>query len=70
MVYDLDIVYSARISTQNAGFGGATAFSGYDLRTDLIFSTAAVPEPSSLALVGAGAACLMGAARRWRARKA
>ena len=56
--YDLSIVYSDRISTPNAGFGNATGFVGYDVRTDLIFTTAAaVPEPSILTLAGVG--CLL-----------
>jgi hypothetical protein len=65
--YDLDIVYSDRVSTMNAGFGTATAFTGYDLRTDLLFTTAAaVPEPSIplLTAAGIGLALAARAARR------
>jgi hypothetical protein len=65
--YDLDIVYSARIaSVPDNGFGDATAFTAYDIRTDLIFTTA-VPEPSSLVLLGCAAgivAVAIGRSRR------
>jgi PEP-CTERM motif len=56
--YDLDIVYSARISTGDAGFGTATSFAAYDVRTDPFFTTAALdatPEPASFGLAGLGA---------------
>jgi hypothetical protein len=66
--YDLDIVYSARLQTPNAGFTDATSFTAYDLRTDLVFTTA-VPEPSSILLLGAGAAWLAWTRLRRRARR-
>jgi hypothetical protein len=69
--YDLSIVYSDRLLTANAGFSGATAFSAYDLRTDLFFTTAAAatatPEPSSLLLAAAGMAIVAISRRRVRA---
>jgi hypothetical protein len=49
LAYTMDLVYSSRIDSLNAGFNGATAEVGYDLRTDLNFTTA-VPEPHSLTL--------------------
>lgn len=48
--YTADLVYSSRIDTPNAGFNGATAEVGYDLRTNLGFTTA-VPEPASICLL-------------------
>jgi len=67
--YDLDIVYSDRLLTPNAGFTDATSFSAYDLRTDLIFTTATIPEPSSILLLGSGAAWLAWTMLRRRARR-
>jgi hypothetical protein len=60
--YDLDIVFSARNLTKNAGFTDATSFTAYDLRTDLIFTTgaAAVPEPSTITMIGIVLALGMG----------
>jgi hypothetical protein len=53
--YDVDLVFSARNATANAGFGGAASFYSYDLRTDLDFTTAAAtPEPSSLSIAALG----------------
>jgi hypothetical protein len=49
--YDLDLVYDNRIDTSHAGFGGASSEVGFDNRTDITFTTAAVPEPSSVVLV-------------------
>lgn len=70
--YDLDIVYSARLSTANAGFGSATSFSAYDLRTDLLFTTApaatATPEPASVFLMGFGALVVISISRKSAAR--
>jgi PEP-CTERM motif len=67
--YDLDIVYSNRNLTPGPeGFGNSNAFYSYDLRTDLLFTTAAsVPEPSTLVLAGLGVALLLGVnvVRRW-----
>lgn len=56
--YDVSLVYSSRIDTPNAGFSGATSEVGFDLRTDLIFTTASVPEPGTLALGIVGVAFL------------
>lgn len=54
--YLIALDYSARINVPNAGFNGATSTVGFDLRTDLFFTT--VPEPSSLALIAAGSIAL------------
>jgi len=48
--YTVSLIYSSRIDTPNAGFNGATAEVGYDLRTNLGFTTA-VPEPASVCLL-------------------
>jgi hypothetical protein len=61
--YYADLDYSSRIDTPNAGFGGATAEVGYDLRTDLYFTTA-VPEPGTFILAGLGGLALLA----WRRR--
>jgi hypothetical protein len=69
--YDLNIVYSSRIFAQDAGFGNATAFVAYDVRTDLLFTTASqVPEPSSCMLLacGAGLIAVAKCRRRTQAR--
>ena len=59
--YDLDIVYSNRNATAGPpGFGNSTAFYAYDLRTDLTFTTASVPEPSALLLAGQSLAFVLG----------
>jgi hypothetical protein len=58
-LYDVDLVFSSRIDTPNAGFGTATSEVGYDLRTDLTFSTP-IPEPAALTLAAAGVAGLLG----------
>jgi hypothetical protein len=67
--YDLDIVYSNReVTAGPPGFGTSSAFYSYDLRTDLIFTTAtSVPEPSTLILGVVGLALLLGVnvVRRW-----
>ena len=47
--YLIALDYSSRINAPNAGFNGATSTVGFDLRTDLLFTT--VPEPSSLVLI-------------------
>src|SRR5262249_40098891 len=68
--YDIDVAYSSRIDVQNAGFAAATSQIGFDRRTDLTFTTAAVPEPPAFALVASLAATLavMMRLRRGRAR--
>ena len=60
--YDVNLVYSSRISIAEAGFATATSQMAYDLRTDLLFTTG-VPEPSTVAL-GALAAVAFAAYRR------
>lgn len=65
--YFADLDYSSRIDTPNAGFNGATSEVGYDLRTDLSFTTA-VPEPASIVLLGFGAMGLIAFGRRARRR--
>jgi len=65
--YTVDLVYSSRIDTPNAGFNGATAEVGYDLRTDLGFSTA-VPEPASICLLAMAGLGLVVCVRRRRSR--
>ncbi|WP_435018387.1 hypothetical protein TA3x_000359 [Tundrisphaera sp. TA3] len=65
--YNLSIVYSSRISTPGAGFGGATSLISYDLRTELTFTTAAaVPEPASIVSAAIGAVCVLGYRSRRR----
>jgi hypothetical protein len=59
--YNIDLDYSSRITTPNAGFGTASSIMAFEQRTEIGFTTAtesAVPEPSSLALalLGAGMA--------------
>lgn len=53
MDYIADLVYSSRVDALGAGFNGATSEVGFDLRTDLRFTTA-VPEPGTLGLLGIG----------------
>ena len=62
--YNLELDYSSRINTSNAGFNGATFTQGFDQRTEVAFTTAPVPEPSSLALTAIGAVALGLALRR------
>lgn len=49
-IYQVSVVYSSGATTDNAGFGGAQSFEDYFARTDLRFTTAAVPEASTLLL--------------------
>ena len=52
---------SARNLTPNAGFGTATSFTAYDVRTDLLFTTGGeVPEPSTFAMAGMALAIGLG----------
>ena len=64
--YDLDLVYSARNGTANAGFGGANSFYSYDVRTDLVFTTAAasIPEPSTFSIASLGILAFVGWVRK------
>jgi hypothetical protein len=57
--YDVALTYVASIFTPNAGFGTAESDIGFFRRTDIVFTTARVPEPSSLALLLAGGAGLL-----------
>jgi hypothetical protein len=50
----LDLIYDNRIDTGQAGFGGAISEVGFDARTDISFNMAAVPEPSTFALLAIG----------------
>jgi hypothetical protein len=51
--YNIDLDYSSRVTAANAGFGTAGSLFGFEQRTGIGFTTAsAVPEPSSLALMG------------------
>jgi hypothetical protein len=64
--YELD--YSNRLDTPaTGGFSPGTGSAAYDVRTDGTFTTAAIPEPSSLTLFGIALASLGGYA--WRSRK-
>jgi hypothetical protein len=50
--YNIDLDYSSRITTPNAGFSTASSLIGFEQRTEINFTTGrAVPEPSSLAFV-------------------
>lgn len=64
--YNIDLDYTSRIDTQNAGFGNALGVVGFDQRTEISFTTASVPEPSSLALISIGlaSACMLLRRRR------
>jgi hypothetical protein len=52
--YDLSLIYFNESLTSNAGFNGASSEFLFGTRTDLVFTTAAVPEPSSVLLLGVG----------------
>ncbi len=65
--YTFDIVYSDRINGTDDSSGVGTAL-GFDSRTDGTFTTAAVPEPASLALLGLGGLAALAARRGRRAR--
>jgi hypothetical protein len=55
--YNIDLDYSSRITTANAGFGTGNSLLAFEQRTEVGFTTGSgVPEPSSLALVLTGAA--------------
>lgn len=61
--YDLDLVYDNRIDTAGAGFANATSEVAFDTRTDITFTTAAVPEPSTAALLVI--ACFVALVANW-----
>ncbi len=54
--YNVDLDYSSRVSTADAGFGTGTSILAFEQRTEVSFTTGSVPEPSSLALTLMGAA--------------
>jgi hypothetical protein len=67
--YNIDLDYSSRITTANAGFGGASSLIGFEQRTEIGFSTGSgVPEPSSLALTLAGV-CMASAVLAFQKRR-
>ncbi len=54
--YNVDLDYSSRVSTADAGFGTGTSILAFEQRTEVSFTTGSVPEPSSLGLTVVGAA--------------
>jgi hypothetical protein len=62
--YDLDLVYDNRIDAAGAGFTNATSEIAFDTRTDITFTTSAVPEPSTAALLVIGCVVALIARRR------
>ncbi len=65
--YNIDLDYSSRITTPNAGFGTGTSLIGFEQRTEIGFTTgSAAPEPSSVALSGLGLASAVLVFRRRR----
>ncbi len=67
--YFIDLVYSSRIDTPNAGFSGATSEVGFDFKTELTFTTGAVPEPAGILLLALGGSALL-IGRIWARRRA
>jgi hypothetical protein len=66
--YNIDLDYSSRITTANAGFGTSSSLISFEQRTEIGFTTAAVPEPSSVVLTGVGAASAILVLRRRRSK--
>jgi hypothetical protein len=67
--YNIDLDYSSRITTPNAGFGTGTSLIAFEQRTEIGFTTApAVSEPSSLALTGVGIPAAVLVLRRRRSK--
>jgi hypothetical protein len=70
--YNLEVDYSSRLNGTGSFNGTNTPFTaGYDVRTEIGFTTAApsvVPEPASLALTAIGVASALLVARRRRAK--
>ena len=65
--YLLSIIYSSRITIENAGFNGASSIFAYDVRTDLRFTTgAAVPEPAAIISAAIGGLLVLGCRLRRR----
>jgi PEP-CTERM motif len=67
--YNLEVDYSSRLDSTS--IGGVPFTAGYDVRTEISFTTAApaaVPEPASLALMAIGVASAVLVARRRRIR--
>jgi hypothetical protein len=60
--YNIDLDYSSRITTPDAGFGTASSLIGFEQRTEIAFTTgSSVPEPSSLTLSLIGATMALAA---------
>jgi hypothetical protein len=69
--YNIDLDYSSRITTANAGFGTGNSLIGFEQRTEIGFVTgSAAPEPSSfiLALMGIGMASIVLVFQRRRSK--